>query len=211
MQNQCAEPGCSDPLVVSLAERPLCRAHYLAACYERLEAIAKRLGARQYDMTSTEADITGRFLQDCMRSAADFAGSPQTPSNLEKAQVYDVLLWASELHGRLRRSPRRALRFPIMIRSEMQGRVWEIRTDTQVVSRHGMRFTCRADIRAKDQVACIRLDSGTRAEGTVAWTKRLHSDAVEVGVEFPNEENFWGIAWESSDLGDSQTARRRSR
>jgi hypothetical protein len=211
MQTHCAEPGCSDPLVVSLAERPLCRAHYLAACYERLEAIAKRLGTRHYDMTSAEADIAGRFLQDCMRSAADFAGSSQTPSNLEKAQVYDVLLWASELHGRLRLSPRRVAKFPIMVRSEMQGRSWEIRTDTQVVSRHGMRFTCCSDIRTKDQVTCIRLDSGARAEGTVAWTKRLHSDAVEAGVEFPHEENFWGLAWEGSDLDDSRTTRRRSR
>jgi hypothetical protein len=32
-----------------------------------------------------------------------------------------------------------------------------------------------------------------------------------VGVEFPNAENFWGIAWESSDLGDSRTVRRHSR
>lgn len=211
MQTHCAEPGCSDPVVVFLTERPLCRAHYLAGCYERLEAIAKRLDARQYDMTSAEADSAGRFLQDCMRSAADFAGSSQTPSNLEKAQVYDMLLWASELHGRLRRSPRRAAKFPIMVRSEMQGRSWEIRTDTQVVSRHGMRLTCHTDIRPKDRVTCIRLDNGQRAEATVAWTKRLHSDAVEAGVEFPHEENFWGIAWESPDLGDSKNARRHSR
>jgi hypothetical protein len=196
---------------VSLAEKSLCRAHYLALCYEQLESIAKRLGARHGDMTSEEADAAGRFLQDCMRSAADFAGSPQTPSNLEKAQVYDVLLWASELHGRLRRSPRKAVKFPIIVRSEMQGRAWEIRTDTQVVSRHGMRLTCHADIRPKDRVTCIRLDNGKRAEATVAWTKRLHSDAVEAGVEFPHEENFWGIAWETSDLGDSSNKRRHSR
>ena len=72
-----------------------------------------------------------RFLQECMRTAADLASSQQMPSNLERAQVYDVLLWASELHGRLRRSPRKVVKFPILLRSKMPGRLREVRTEIQ--------------------------------------------------------------------------------
>jgi hypothetical protein len=195
VQKFCLEPECAEEPVVLLAEKAFCRTHYLAFCYRRLEAIAKALGVRNYEMTADEADAAGRFLQDCMRSAADFAGSQQTPSNLEKAQVYDVLLWASELHGRLRRSPRKNVKFPIVLRSDIPGRLWEIRTDTHVVSRHGMRLTCSADIQPKDRLTCIRLDTGRRAEAIVAWTRRTDGDSTEAGVEFVNEENFWDITW----------------
>lgn len=193
--DNCSESGCAEAPIVSLGERSVCRAHYLAYCYGRLEAISQSVSVRNYAMTQEEAESANRFLQDCMRSAADFASSQQMPSNLERAQVYDVLLWASELHGRLRRSPRKAAQFPVLLRSDMPGRVWEARTETQVVSRHGMRVTCNADIRAKDTLTCIRLDNGRRAEATVAWARRTESGATEAGVEFVREENFWGLAW----------------
>jgi hypothetical protein len=169
--------------------------HYLAYCYQRLEVIAQNVGIRTYNMNQEEAESATRFLQDCMRSAADIASAQEMPSNLERAQVYDVLLWASELHGRLRRSPRRAVRFPILLRSEIPGRVWEVRAETAIVSRHGMRIACRVDIRPKDALTCIRLDTGRRAECTVAWTSHTDSGDVDVGVEFVHEENFWGLAW----------------
>ena len=195
MQNVCPEPGCAEVAVVSLGDRSVCRTHYLAACYKRLEDIAKSVSVKTYAMTQEEAESANRFLQDCMRTAADLASSQQAPSNLERAQVYDVLLWASELHGRLRRSPRKAVKFPIVLRSDIPGRIWEVRTETQVVSRHGMRLTCNADIRAKDTLTCIRLDNGRRAEAMVAWSSRTESGATEAGIEFPREENFWGLAW----------------
>jgi hypothetical protein len=180
---------------VSPEDRSVCRTHYLEYCYKRLEAISQSVGVKNYSMTQEEAEAANSFLQGCMRTAADFASSQQMPSNLERAQVYDVLLWASELHGRLRRSPRKAVRFPVLLRSDMPGRIWEVRTETQVVSRHGMSVTCNADIRAKDTLTCIRLDNGRRAEATVAWASRTDSGATEAGIEFVREENFWNIAW----------------
>ena len=189
----CTEPECAEAAIVSLGERSVCRSHYLAYCYKRLETISQNV--KNYQMSQEEADAASRFLQDTMRSAADIASAQEMPTNLERAQVYDVLLWASELHGRLRRSPRRLARFPILLRSEIPGRSWEVRAETQVVSRHGMRVTCRADIRPKDTLTCIRLDNGRRAEATVAWTGRTDSGEFEAGLEIMREENFWGIAW----------------
>jgi hypothetical protein len=197
--NACSEPNCAEAAFVSFADHSVCRTHYLTYCYKRLETISQGVNAKNYTITFEEAEISNRFLQECMRKAADFASSQELPNNLERAQVYDVLLWASELHGRLRRSPRKAAKFPILLRSEMPGRVWEVRTETQVVSRHGMSLTCNADIRAKDTLTCIRLDNGRRAEATVAWSNRNDSGAAEAGVEFLREENFWGLAWGAPD------------
>lgn len=198
MGDRCSEAGCDEASVVPLGDRAVCRTHYLAFCYDRLESIANTLSVKHYDMTAEEAEAVSHFLQDCMRSAAEFASSRQTSSNLEKAQVYDVLLWASELHGRLRRSPRKAVRFPVLLRSDIPGRAWEVRAETQVVSRHGMRFSCSADVREKDKLTCIRLDNGRSAEANVAWARRTDSGVTEAGLEFVREENFWGIAWDPS-------------
>ena len=195
MLDQCSESGCAEAALVSLGEWRVCRAHYLAYCYQRLEAISQSVKIRNYTMTHEEAESAGRFLQDCMRTSADIASSPDMPPNLERAQVYDVLLWASELHGRLRRSPRKAARLAILLRSEMPGRAWEVRAETEVISRHGMRLRCNADIRAEDTVTCIRLDNGKRAEAIVAWTRRADSGDMEAGLQFVREENFWGLAW----------------
>jgi hypothetical protein len=197
----CTEAGCAETAIVSLADMSVCRSHYLAYCYKRLEAIARKVSLKTYNMSQEEAESVTRFLQDCMRSAADIASAKEMPSNLERAQVYDVLLWASELHGRVRRSPRRAARYPILLRSDLPGRVWEVRAETQIISRHGMRVACNEDIRPKDTLTCIRLDNGRRAEATVAWTIRTDSGDLEAGLEFVREENFWELAWGPSSDG----------
>src|SRR3954466_9699816 len=147
MPENCSLPGCHEGAVVSLETNSFCRAHFLAYCYKRLESISKSVSAKSYNITQEEADAASRFLQECMRAAADIASAQEMPSNMERAQVYDVLLWASELHGRLRRSPRRAARFPVLLRSEIPGSTWEVKTETAVVSRYGMSLTCRADVR----------------------------------------------------------------
>ncbi len=195
MSENCAEPSCAERPVASLEGRAFCRPHFLAYCYRRLEAISKSVSSKAYHLTQDEADSAARFLQDCMRAAADIASSQEMPGNLERAQVYDVLLWSSELHGRLRRSPRKAVRFPILLRSEIPGRSWELRTETNVVSRYGMSICCRNDIRPRDSLQCIRLDTGSRAEALVAWTRTNDSGEIEAGIEFPREENFWGLVW----------------
>jgi len=195
MSERCSQAGCPEQAVVSLEGNAFCRAHFLAFCYKRLDGISKSVSAKSYNITQEEADAAARFLQECMRDAADIASAQEMPSNIERAQVYDVLLWSSELHGRLRRSPRKAARFPLLLRSEIPGRIWEVRTETAVVSRYGMSLACRADIRPKDSLICIRLDTGRRAEAIVAWTRANESGEIETGIEFPHEENFWGLMW----------------
>ncbi len=141
------------------------------------------------------AESSARQLEECMRGAADIACSPAPPPNLERARVIDVLLWASELHGRLRRSPRISATIPVLLRCEAPDRPWEEKTETSLVSRHGMQVSCRSEVRTGDQLICVRLDSGTRLEARVVWIHKKTGGGAEAGLEFLTEENFWGIDW----------------
>ena len=127
-----------------------------------------------------------------MRHAADIACAAAPPSNLERAQVLDVLLWASELHGRLRRSPRVRARMAVKLCSDAQQ--WEETVDTQILSRHGFQLTCSHELNVEDMLTCVRLDNGWRTEARVAWARRKESGETEAGFEFVKDENFWGIA-----------------
>jgi hypothetical protein len=187
------EQGCAEPAIVLIGENWLCNQHFIQHSYQQLEKISA--GVREAALQESHSEESARRLEECMRGAADIACHPAPPSNLERAQVIDVLLWASELHGRLRRSPRVASRIPVLLRSEAVDHPWEEKTQTTVLSRYGMQVACRSEIHQGDMLTCVRLDSGQRADGRVVWTQRRASGAIEAGVEFSIEGNFWGIAW----------------
>jgi hypothetical protein len=200
--DRCSEEQCTETATASVESHAFCRKHYLAYCYKRLEDISEKISNRRFQ--ENEAGTAGRFLEQCMRWTADVACAPEVPTNLERAQVFDVLLWSSDLHGRLRRSPRMPVRIPILVRSELKDRAWEERTETQIISRFGMRIACKFDVRPNDKVICIRLDTGGRAEAQVAWTQRTDSGELQAGLEFSRDSNFWGMTWnESSDAQGS--------
>lgn len=190
---QCSETACPEAAIVLLGDSSMCSKHFIERSYQELEKISERVSEPAFD--ESLAETAGRLLEDCMRGAADIAGRPTSLSNLEKARVVDVLLWASELYGRLRRSPRVATRIPVLLRSEAPDRPWEEKTETQLVSRHGMQVSCRRELRKGETLTCVRLDSGRRAVARVAWTRSKDSGEIEAGLEFANEDNFWGLAW----------------
>jgi hypothetical protein len=187
----CSEEGCAETVVASVEERPLCRRHFLAFSYRALESIDAKIVESEFHENHGEA--TGRLLEECMRHAADIACAPVAPANIEKAQVLDVLLWASELHARLRRSARVPARIPILVRSEAPERPWEEKTQTELLSRHGFQFACRHEINPSDKLICIRLDNGWRTEARVAWTQRKDSGEILAGLEFLTDANFWAL------------------
>jgi PilZ domain-containing protein len=179
--------------MVLIGDHWLCSPHFIQRSYQRLETISA--GMRDSAFQENDGEESARRLEECMRGAADVACSPVPPSNLDRARVIDVLLWASELHGRLRRSPRMAARIPVLLRSEALDRLWEEKTEALVLSRHGMQVSCRSEIRQGDTLTCVRLDSGQRTKGRVVWIRRKSSGEIEAGVEFSSDENFWGMAW----------------
>ena len=187
---KCSSEGCSDEVVASVENLGLCRKHFLANAYRQLESISAQIHDPRFH--DTHGEPVARFLEECMRHAADIACAPAPPSNLERAQVLDVLLWASELHGRLRRSPRLRARVAVKLRSEAQQ--WEERAETQLLSRHGFQLTCSHELSVEDVLTCERLDSGWRTQARVVWARAKESGGTEAGFEFLKDENFWGIA-----------------
>jgi hypothetical protein len=209
MQGHCSVPNCGEAASASIDERAFCRKHFLTQSYQRLEVISTELRQRQF--AERQADAAGRFLESCMRDAADIACAVTAPSNLEKAQVLDVLLWASELHGRLRRSPRVNARIPVQLRSEAPDHPWEEKTETVVLSRHGAQITCRQDLVVDQKLILIRLDKGWQADVRVVWLSRKPSGGSDVGIEFLADRNFWGSGSEASTRPASEASREGSR
>jgi len=191
MEHVCSTPDCAEAAVASAEERAVCRKHFLAYSYQRLESISDQIHDAKFH--ERHSDAVSHFLEDCMRDAADIACGSTAPDNLEKAQVLDVLLWASELHARLRRGPRVPARMPILLRSEDPGCPWEEKTETQFVSRHGAHIVCGHELSANDRLICIRLDNGWRTEARVAWASRKASGKLEAGLEFLTDQNFWSM------------------
>jgi hypothetical protein len=129
-----------------------------------------------------------------MRDAADITCAVKEPTNLERARVLDVLLWASELHGLLRRGPRVPARMDVLLRSEAREMRWEEKAVTQILSRHGAQIVCRREPAAGDKLTCVRLDSGARAEAQVVWVRRQASGESEIGIEFLSDVNLWNFS-----------------
>jgi hypothetical protein len=191
MSRKCAAEGCVEPIVASLEERQVCRTHFLAEAYRRLESIAAQI--QEPDFHSQHGELATRFLEQCMREVTNIACAAKLPNNLERAQLLDILLWASELYGRLRRGPRVRASVPILVRSQNAEKPWEEKTETLQLSVHGFCFTCRHELHSGDALTCVRLDNGRRVEARVAWARSRDSGEIDAGVEFVTDEDFWGM------------------
>ena len=106
-----------------------------------------------------------------------------------------------------RRSNRKAVTIPIWLRSEGRGPVWEEETETQIVSRCGAGLCCRHLASPESIVVIVRRDTGRRAKARVRYSRYNPDGKRELGVEFIDSDNFWGLDWNSSEPGDSQPER----
>ena len=103
-----------------------------------------------------------------------------------------------------RRSNRKTTSFPIWLRNEELGPVWEEETETQIVSRCGAGLRCRHLVSAESIVVVIRRDTGLRAKARVRYSRYNPDGKRELGIEFIDNDNFWGLDWNSSEPIDSQ-------
>src|ERR1700687_6030132 len=103
-----------------------------------------------------------------------------------------------------RRSDRKIASFPIWLRNEDMGPVWEEETETQMVSRCGAGLRCRHLVSAESIVVIIRQDTGRRAKARVRYSRFNPDGKRELGVEFITNDNFWDLDWNSSEPIDSQ-------
>ncbi len=105
---------------------------------------------------------------------------------------------------RPRRSPRRAGSIPVWLRREGQVRTWEEETETRVLSRYGACLPCRHSIEAGATLVIVRRENGQRANARVIYCRYNAEGCREIGIEFLNCENFWGVDWNFAEAAVSQ-------
>ncbi len=113
----------------------------------------------------------------------------------------------------LRRSPRKTASIPVWLRREVHARTWEEETETQVLSRHGAGLQCRHAIEAGGALVVVRRDTGQRVNVRVSYCRYTADGSREIGIEFLNCDNFWGLDWNlpEQDGPQPETLRKSSR
>jgi hypothetical protein len=91
---RCDTGNCGRPAMSSLDLKELCVDHFIAHCYERLNECNANRFADPDEAASVSID---RFLLSCAQQAAGLVHPMRGLDNLERARLFDILLWASEL------------------------------------------------------------------------------------------------------------------
>ena len=177
----CSEVGCKLPAKTTLESRNICLAHFFAACYEKLDKLSRNTGNWAYG--GPEWESARRITKECARGAAEYSQNESELSNLERARLLDIAMWAAELGRRLRRSRRLPMNLNIRLTSELPGRNWSEETQTLDVGRDGTQIVCTHAVEIGDVLKVLRLDTAEQMEVRVIWRRRMSSGTHEIGVE----------------------------
>jgi hypothetical protein len=187
-ETACGSGACSEPGVADFDSKRLCTEHFLAACFQELEARNDRLKSQPAD---SEIDSFRKFLSSSVEQARKLSEEPPCADKETKTQLLEFLLRASELSKRLRRSPRLTSSVPVWLRREDPSRTWEEETWTVTTSRHGAGLVCRHAVEAGGTVVLCRRDKGSRAQARVVYCRYDGDGRRQIGVELLNREDFW--------------------
>jgi hypothetical protein len=91
---RCDAQACGRPAMCTLDLHFFCVDHFIKHCYVRLNRLAPIPFAGKNDVA---ADIEDRFLQQCSDQAANLLRPFRGLDNLDRARLFDILLWSSEL------------------------------------------------------------------------------------------------------------------
>jgi PilZ domain-containing protein len=196
MQPRCSVAGCDKAAACSLGTRAFCRPHFLSTCYQELEQCSEQIKWRP--LTDAAAESLAEFLAQCTSQTTLLALHASDLSNLERAQLLDLLLWGAELSRCLRRSARVPRAVAVRLRCEEPGRVWDEETKTLVLSRHGASIECSHPIESGDTLLVERIDSGRRANARVVWHQPKEGGRVKIAIEFSDCDDFWDIEWSAA-------------
>ncbi len=181
---RCGFSGCGQSAAASLATRLFCREHFMITCYEQLDTCTESLNERPFN--DRKAEAVKQFVHECVEQATNLAEKTKDLTNLERARLVDILLWAGRLGRRLRRSPRKIAVLPIRVLSDRPGHYWEEETETRQVSRHGALVECRHPAKTGDTLRVFRLDKDQQERSP---------GRLEIGIEFLDSDNFWELNW----------------
>jgi hypothetical protein len=184
----CSSGPCGEPAVADFDAKRLCTEHFLAACFQELEARNDRLKSEPAD---SEIVSFRKFLSSSVEQAQRISDGPHSVDKETKTQLLEFLLRASELSKRIRRSPRLTSSVPVWLRREDHARTWEEETWTVTTSRHGAGLVCRHAVEAGGTVVLCRRDKGSRAQARVVYCKYDGDGRRQIGVELLDRDDFW--------------------
>lgn len=99
-ERSCTLDSCKSTAVAVLADQSLCLSHFFTFCYEHLEKFDPRGRRRWPEVMDIAAQR--RFVEECSRAALDLTFRCETLTNLQRARLLDIMLWAGELFLLLR-------------------------------------------------------------------------------------------------------------
>jgi len=94
-ERNCCESACDCAAATSLDHQALCLNHFLLRCYAQLEAVDPR-GQKSRDQRVDLASMRA-FVEECSQRTLEVCLHCENLTNLERARLLDILLWASEL------------------------------------------------------------------------------------------------------------------
>jgi hypothetical protein len=97
----CAVEGCSAAKVATLDNQALCLDHFFTKCYATLECLERWRAQSSHKLAKESQTVSGEqvraFLQACSGQALNVSLQCKDMTNLQRARLLDVLLWAGEL------------------------------------------------------------------------------------------------------------------
>jgi hypothetical protein len=99
---RCAAGACEARAAGTLQGEALCVEHFVARCYQELERM-EALSHRFFSLNGAACEEARALLDECSVQTLRICLRSQGLNNLERGRLLDVLLWAGELSGQLRK------------------------------------------------------------------------------------------------------------
>lgn len=97
----CAVEGCTAAKVATLESQALCLDHFFTKCYATLECFDRWRAQSSHKLAkgtqTVSVEQVRAFLQACSGQALNVSLQCKEMTNLQRARLLDVLLWAGEL------------------------------------------------------------------------------------------------------------------
>jgi hypothetical protein len=191
---QCDVPSCNQVMASSLDGESLCRQHFISFCHREIEKYDRLRRGR--GLSTAEEDSIRQFVQECRCQAKEIESTTGQLDNLERARLLLIIEEANELAHQLRRSPRMMASIAIrLIWKKTLPDVIEEDTHTETLSRYGAALHCSYPAKVGEVLKITRCDTDRQVQGHVVWQHALGNGNFQIGIEFENCDNFWGINW----------------